>query len=241
MSDPFEQLLASLPMPGRDEKPPAAKMSDKDRVYAVQAKKISSALLDPHKDTEVFVKRALQSVTGMKLKKDGDYETIAGGMRVWVKKVADYVGSTPGLGVPNYHTYVEVKGISPGKTFYFGRLDKPNKEGEPSQHEKLSAARADGNLVFLALGWWKAWKGAKHTTVKRGKNDVVRWYKDTLELQITLIEWDRWVEFYEGSKRRSLTHIAMRNHFEDCMILKTSNRWHLPPYHWWNDGIERRS
>lgn len=234
--DDLQTLIDSLPVPGVDEMPPMVELSEKDRIYAAEEKKISDALLDPKNDTEKRVKYVLESLCGMRLKKDGDWRVSASGQQFFAKKVADYVGSTPGND-RNYHTYVEVKGISPGKNFAFIRLDQTNTNGQPSQFEKLTEAWEHGNLVFLALGWWIGSNG-KYIVEERGKKKFTRWYRDTLKLEFALIPWNRWVVHTKITKRRSLTYTTLGNEFQDCMIYKTGNRWHFTPGHWWERRYE---
>ncbi len=235
--DDFWDMVDSLPVPGVDEMPPPVELSTKDKVLAAEAKRVKRSLLDPKVDTETRTKGALESKCGMRLKKDGDWAVSAGGHRFWAKKVADYVGSTPGTD-GNYHTYVEVKGISPGKTFAFSRLDKPNKKGEPSQFEKLTDSWEHGNLVFLALGWWVTGPNSEHMIEEKGSKKFTRWFKDTVELEVALIPWGRWIEHTEATKRRSITHAILLREFGDCMIVKERNRWHFSASHWWQRRLD---
>lgn len=236
--DAFEKLVDSLPVPGVDERPPYVEMTERERRMAVEAKWEARALLNPKTDTEKRVKYVLESLLGMKLRKSGDMRTTAGGREFWQKEVADYVGYTPGPD-KNYHTYVEVKGISPGgKSFSFGRLDRRNNPRQPSQDEKLTEAWGHGNLVFLAIGLWFADHHSQSTKVKRGSRKVTKWYRDDLKLEIWLIPWDRWKRHVEGTKRRSITRMILGNEFGDCHIFKDNNRWILGPDHWWSDRYE---
>ena len=241
MNDAFQKLVDSLPVPGVDEKPPMVEISDRDRALAAEDRMVSNALLDPKRDTEDRVKYVLRSLCGMELKKDGDWKVSASGQEFWSKKVADFVGHSPNPdpGGKNLHTYVEVKGISPGKTFAFSRLDKRNNSRQPSQFEKLQEAWEHGNLVYLALGWWVARSGAKHTVIEKGKRKHTKWYRDTLDLEIALIPWHWWVDHVNGTKRRSITYSILGDKFQDCIIFKANNRWQFTPGHWWNyDGVQ---
>lgn len=228
----LQDIVNSLPVLGVDEMPPMVEMSQKDKAAAAEERKKGGTLLDPKKDTEDRVKYVLGSLCGMRLKKDGDWAVTAGGQQFWAKKVADFVGSTPGP-EKNYHTYVEVKGISPGKNFAFIRLDKANTRGQPSQFEKLQEAWEHGNLVYLALGWWVARKRAKHTVIEKGNRKLTKWYRDTLDLEIALIPWHWWVDHVEGTKRRSITYSILCEQFRNCIIFKVGNRWCLTADHWW--------
>ena len=233
----FDKLLASLPTPGIDERPPYVEMDADQKRRAAMDGKWEASLLDPKNDTEKRVKYVLENLCGMHLKKDGDYVTIPGGRLVWQKKISDYVGSTPG-NERNYHTYVEVKGISPGNRFSFVRLDKSNKPGEPSQHEKLSDAWDAGNLVFLVIGWWLAPRNTKPIKIEKNNKVYTKWKKSELELEIDLIPWSRWLKFYTNTKARSLTKTQSITHFADCLITKAGREWAMASDHWWNRRYE---
>jgi hypothetical protein len=127
--------------------------------------------------------------------------------------------------------FVEVKGISPGQHFQLARLDRPNKEGERSQHDKLTEKYQNGDLVWLALGWWL--KKDRNIEKVDGK-----WCRDELDLVVSLIDWGHWLnEVLPNLKWR---HVKYRNRdLLGGLIYKSGSSWCLAEDHWWKDGIKQ--
>lgn len=228
----FDDLVNSLPDPTKDERPPAVMISSEGQAKAKAHKAFLDSLLDPKVDTEKRTKYALESLFGMKLKKDGDWKTYPNGRTVWQRKISDYVGSTPAGGY-NVHTYVEVKGVSPGNNFDLARLDRPNKEGEKSQYEKLTEAYKNGDFVNLAIGWWIAPPWTEPVMVQKKSRTYTMWRREVLDLEIDFIEWPQFMSVYAELKRRSIRRVDMKL-FPPCRIYKSRNRWKLCDEHWWN-------
>lgn len=227
----WDELIASLPEPGRDPMPPRATLRPEDALKAKEDKALKRALLNTKSDTERAAKYILEShLFGGKFRKDGDWVTIPGGREVYQKKVSDLVGSIPIRVRPNAMCYVEVKGISPGRSFAFSRLDKANNPSQPSQFEKLQVEWELGNLVWLFIGWWDS--SEKPIKVKRGGRKVSKWYREDCELTGTLLRWSDWLEIYNNHKYRSIRQ-RDRHLLDDYRILKVSGRWTLDENHWW--------
>jgi hypothetical protein len=229
----INEIIATLPDPKVDKRPKAAMVDEEGARLAREQRNFMSSLMDPKVDTEERVKYVLHSLFGMHLKKDGDWKTYPNGRTVWQKKIADYYGSTPANGV-NWHTYVEVKGISPGKVFSLSRLDRPNKPGQESQFDKLTRVYKRGDFVLLAIGWWLPKSGTEPVMIEQGSRKITKWKRGELDLEIDLIEWGLFMHMYPNLKRRTLA----RSHFSPlppCRIFKSGNRWALEHDHWWND------
>jgi len=226
----IEELAASLPDPKRDKMPPPVTIRQEDASRAKQDKAFMDSLLDPKVDTEERVKYALGSLFKMNLKKDGDWKTYPSGRSVWQRKISDYVGSTPAAGY-NIHTYVEVKGVSPGNNFNLARIDR-SEGGKPTQLQKLSVAHNDGNFVMLAIGWWVPVPYTQPVKVMQKSREVTRWRKDDVELEIDLIEWNDFLSVYSSLNRRSIRRSDM-DLFPPCRIYKDGNRWKVAEGHWW--------
>lgn len=228
----IEDLIATLPDPTKDKKPPPAMVSKEGAELAKAQAAFDASLLDPKVDTENRVKYVLESLFGMKLKKDGDWKTYPNGRTVWQRKVSDYVGSTPAGGY-NAHTYVEVKGVSPGNNLNLARIDRPNKKGEKSQLEKLTEADENGNFVILAIGWWIAPPWTEPVMIQQKSREITRWRREVMDLEIDIIEWSQFMGVYSEMKRRSIRRVDMKL-FPPCRIFKFGNRWKLCDNHWWN-------
>ncbi len=222
----LKEWIRNLPDPHTDKKPPAATISADGLARARQKRKF----LRVGRDTEKAVKYILcdSPLFGADLKKDGDWLTVAAGRRIFQKKTADYEG---GIILPRDNRmsrlFVEVKGTSPGQHFQLARLDRPNKEGERSQHDKLTEKWEEGNLVWLALGWWLAKPGTEKVDGK--------WLREDLDLEVYLVDWGHWLNVLQDLKYR---HIKHRN----CNILggriyKRGNVWALSHDHWWKQGV----
>jgi hypothetical protein len=227
--DPFQALLDSLPDPRRDPKPPAVTISFQDLEQAKEDKAFLDSLLDPKVHTEQRVKYALHALFGMNLRKDGDYNV--GGF--FTKKNTDFIGSTPADGV-NWHTHVEVKGMSPYKNFNLARLDRPNTEGQPSQFDKMDALSKIGDFTLLALGWWTAIPGAKPVYIQQKNRKIQRWKLEDVELEFDLVWWGQFLQVYKSLDRRSVRPKDREKLFPYCRIYKERNRWRLCEDHWWN-------
>jgi hypothetical protein len=184
----WDELVASLPEPGRDPMPPRATIRPEDALQAKNDKALKRALLDTKSDTERFAKYILESsLFGGRFRKDGDWVTLPSGREVYQKKVSDLVGSIPLRVRPNAACYVEVKGVSPGRSFAFSRLDKANNPRQPSQFEKLNVEWELGNLVWIFIGWWDSKK--KPLEVQQGSRKVSKWYRQDCEMTGTLMRW----------------------------------------------------
>lgn len=226
------QHIESLPDPSKDAMPPPVMASKEDMALSAESAALVSSLLNPKKDTEKAVKRVLEGRTfGGKFHKDGDYVTLVGGMQVWQKKVSDFVGEISIRSASHrVHAYVEVKGVSPGNPFQFGRLDKANNPNQPSQQEKLTEAYERKNIVWLAIGWWDAMPRTQPIDFGGHK----KWKKDDLNLTISLVRWSRWLEIYNTHKFRSLRQ-RDRHLLSDCSICKEKGVWRLCDDHWWKE------
>lgn len=230
--------IESLPVPGKDEKPPPVMASREERQTAAANRGFAAALLNPKNDTERMVKYILQSrMFGGHFRKDGDWATLPNGRRVWQKKVADLYGSIMLHGQQNAaFAYCEIKGVSPGNSFSFSRLDKANNPRQPSQHEKLTEAMNRKQIVWLAIGWWDALPGVSpiREKDKAGRNRTY-WRKDELELIVTLVRWSEWLKIYDEHKYRSIRQ-KDRRLLDHCRIFKgENNRWQLAADHWWRE------
>lgn len=231
----IEELASNLPVYGVDSVPHAVSMSAESAEMAEHDKKFFAQFLDPKNDTEQRVKYVLSSLFGMKLKKDGDYVTIAGGRQVWRKKVSDYVGYTPAK-KHNWLTYVEVKAVSPGNNFNLSRLDRTGNPDGITQHERLSKVSNDGNLVLLAIGWWFPRHESVPTLVSRDGIQRVYWPKKDVYLEIDLIMWPDWLELLSGLDRRSIRPKDRESYMHDCKIMQGPHgRWFINDAHWWHD------
>ena len=227
----FDDLVASLPDPERDPLPPRVEFTPRGALQAEKDRMFKMALLNTKTHTEQAAKYILEGrLFGGSFQKDGDWVTYPNGRSVYQKKVSDFVGGIPMLTRPNAHCYVEVKGVSPGQSFAFSRLDKRNNPRQPSQYEKLSAEVGKGNVVWLFIGWWDS--DVAPMMVKQGSREVRRWYKKDVEMTGTLIRWVDWVELTRNHKRRSLRQ-KDRHLLDDCRIYKVGGRWMLADNHWW--------
>lgn len=227
----WEKHIANLPDPTRAPMPPRVQFTAEGAAKAEQNRQLKDSLLDPKSDTERLAKYLLEGrLFGGRFVKDGDYVTLPGGTRVWQRKVSDLVGSVPLADRPNAHTYVEVKGVSPGGSFPFSRLDKRNNPRQPSQFEKLMAEWELGNLVWLFIGWWDS--EAEPILVKQGSREVRRWRREDCEMVGTLLRWEDWLEIYYKHKYRSLRQ-QDRPLLDDYRIRKVGRYWLLDDNHWW--------
>ena len=224
----FDDIVASLPDPKRDRLPPRVEFTPEGALQAQKDRMFKMALLNTKTHTEQAAKYILEGrLFKGSFQKDGDIVPSSGR---WQKKVSDFVGGIPMLARPNAHCYVEVKGVSPGQSFAFSRLDKRNNPRKPSQHEKLSAEVGKGNVVWLFIGWWDS--DVEPMMVERGSRKVRKWYKKDAVMTGTLIRWVDWVELSRGHKLRSLRQ-KDRHLLDDCRISKVGNRWVLDDNHWW--------
>lgn len=234
--DDFQKLIGSLPDPEVDTLPPYVEFTPEAQERAQEDRKEKRQYLNPKTDTERKVKYVLTQspLFDATLKKDGDWITIAGGREIWQKKDADYVGGVlcPGM-VKRIVLYVEVKGVSPGNNFQLARLDRRTKPNKPSQHEKLCDKYADGNLVWLAIGWWDARKGTKPIPVVTGKRTRNAWLMSDIAFMISLIPWGDWLNIVlpELGERRSIRQ-RDREILGDYAIYKHGRRWVLSHTHW---------
>jgi hypothetical protein len=227
----WEEHVANLPDPTRDPMPPRVEFTEEGEQQAQEDRRFKQALLNTKKDTERAAKYILESrLFGGNFRKDGDWVTLPSGREVYQKKVSDLVGGIPLRTRPNAHTFVEVKGISPGQSFAFSRLDKRNNPRQPSQFEKLMGEWELGNLVWLFLGWWDS--EAAPIMVRQGSREVRKWRKADCEMTGTLLRWGDWLEIYYGHKYRSIRQ-RDRHLLDDYRITKTGGRWTLDRNHWW--------
>lgn len=232
MSD-WDEHIASLPDPKKDKLPPRVKFTNQGLAQAKANKSFLASLLNSKKDTERAVKYVLErGIFGGNFRKDGDWVTLAGGRQVWQKKVCDLVGGMTIGERPNALTYVEIKGISPSRTFAFSRLDKANNPRQPSQQAKLTREWERGNLVWLALGWWDALPGRTPVKVRQKTRTLTKWKKVDVELTICLLRWQDWLEIYDNHKFRSLRK-KDRPLLDDFRIKRVGGIWTLDLNHWW--------
>ena len=230
----INELIATLPDPEKDPRPPAVSISPEAMAQAEAEKKFLNSLLDTRSLTQTRVKDVLKSLFGMRLKKDGDWKVGFGGQQRWVKSVADYEGGTPVKGEVNWHTYVEVKGMSPGNNFDFARLDRTT--AKPVQFDRLQTAHLAGDFVLLALGWWFPVYGAQPVPVNQKSRTITRWKKEDVYLEIDLIHWPDFVELYNTIGRRSMRP-KDREKLPPCKIFKVRNRWTTIADHWWHGHV----
>lgn len=226
----FDDLVANLPDPTKDALPPRVDFTPEGVAQAEKDKAFRKSLLNTKTDTERLAKYILEGrLFNGSFRKDGDWTTL-GGRQIYQKKISDLVGSVPYLSRPNAMCYVEVKGVSPGQSFAFSRLDKPNNPKKPSQHEKLNARWMYGDLAWLFIGWWDS--DVEPIMVKQGSRNIRRWYKKDVEMTGTLIRWEDWLEIYNNHNRRSIRQ-RDRHLLNDYRIYKLGNRWLLDDNHWW--------
>jgi hypothetical protein len=222
----LKEWIQNLPVPGVDEKPPEVTLSAQDMIKVKNKRK----LLRVGRDTERAVKYILcdSPLFGADLKKDGDWLTVAGGHKVFQKKTADYQG---GIMLPDTlirsSLFVEVKGVSPGYHFQLSRLDRPNKEGSKSQHEKLTEKWEEGDLVWLAIGWWLR----KDPSVEKVNG---KWNRDDLDLEVSLVDWGDWLDVLQTLKYRHIKH--RDSNALGGKIYKKGNVWALSENHWWKQS-----
>jgi hypothetical protein len=227
----WDKHVADLPDPTRDALPPRVGFTPEGALQAEKDRMFKMSLLNTKSDTEELAKYILEGrLFGGNFRKDGDWVTLPNGREVYQKKVSDLVGGIPLATRPNAHTYVEVKGVSPGQGFAFSRLDKRNNPRQPSQHEKLMVEWELGNLVWLFIGWWDS--DVEPIMVERGSRKVRRWYKKDCEMTGTLLRWGDWLDIYNNHKRRSIRQ-RDRHLLDDYRIRKIGRRWTLDAHHWW--------
>lgn len=227
----YDALIASLPDPTKDVMPPPATLRGKDAARARADKAFKKSLLDTKTDTERMAKYILEGrLFSGSFRKDGDWVTFPNGRRVYQKKVSDFIGSVPYRERPNAICYVEVKGISPGGSFAFSRLDRSNNPKQPSQHEKLTKQWERGDLVWLFIGWWDSDK--EPIMVQQGSRQVRKWHKADCEMTGTLLRWEDWLELYQNHGPRSIGQKG-RVLLDKYRIYKDGNRWTLDGGHWW--------
>jgi len=227
----WEEHIANLPDPTKDALPPRVGFTAEGALQAERDRMFKMSLLNTKSDTERLAKYILEGrLFGGNFRKDGDWVTLPSGRVVYQKKISDLVGGIPLPSRPNAHTYVEVKGVSPGKSFYFGNLDKPNNPNQPSQFEKLQAEWELGNLVWIFIGWWDS--DSNPVIVRQGSREIRRWYKENCEMTGTLLRWSDWLEIYYNHKCRSIRQ-RDRHLLDDYRIMKIGGRWTLDENHWW--------
>lgn len=227
----LDELVASLPDPTKDPLPPRVDFTPEGAEQAERDKAFKKSLLNTKSDTERNAKYILEGrLFGGSFRKDGDWVTLPSGREVYQKKVSDLVGGIPLAERPNALCYVEVKGVSPGQSFAFSRLDKRNNPRQPSQQEKLMAEWEKGALVWLFIGWWSTHK--KPVLVKQGSREVRKWFKKDVEMTGTLLRWSDWLEIYNNHGYRSIRQ-KDRRLLDDYRIKKESARWALDANHWW--------
>lgn len=244
--------LNDLPDPAKDPMPSRVTISQGGIERRKAVKKEESQYLDPKNDTEARVKYLLESkLFGATLRKDGDWVTVPGGREVYQKKISDFVGGITFPGEDHQRLlYVEVKGVSPRNNFNLSRLDKSNRKGQKSQHEKLQEVFDAGAFVLVAIGWWDALPGKRPVIVEKKGREYTYWKKKDLVLTVTLTRWDMWINFVlpmlkeRYGDRRSIPNKPRDKEFffmED-RVTKFGNRWQLSPQHWWKAwGIASRS
>lgn len=228
----WEDLVNSLPDPTKDPMPPRVGFTPEGARQAKKDKALKRALLNPKRDTERAAKYILEEspLFGGKFRKDGDWVTLSSGRKVYQRKVSDFVGGIPLHERPVGLCYVEVKGVSPGGSFPFSRLDRRNNPRQPSQFEKLQAEWELGSLVWLFIGWWDSEK--QPTVIKRGHREVSKWYREDCEMVATLLRWSDFLEIYDSHKYRSIRQ-KDRYLLDDYRIRKIGGRWLLDDNHWW--------
>ena len=232
----FQKIIDSLPDPEVDTQPPYVEFTPEQQEQAKQDRREERRYLNPKTDTEQKVKYVLTQspLFDATLKKDGDWITIAGGREIWQKKDADYTGGVlcPGM-VKRMVLYVEVKGVSPGNRFNLARLDRRTNPKKKSQHEKLCDKYADGNLVWLAIGWWDARKGTKFVLLDTQKRSRKAWLLSDVALTISLIPWGDWLNMIlpELGNRRSIGQ-KQREMLISYDISIQGRRWTLASGHW---------
>lgn len=227
----LDKHIASLPDPTRDPMPPRVDFTPEGALQAKEDRALKQALLDTKKDTERLARYILEShLFDGSFRKDGDWVTLPSGREVYQKKVSDLVGGIPFPDRPNALCYVEVKGVSPGRSFAFSRLDKRNNPRQPSQQEKLYAEWEKGNLVWLFIGWWDS--PEQPISYKQGSREVSKWYREDCEMTGTLLRWSDWLEIYHNHKYRSIRQ-KDRHLLRDYRITKIGGRWLLDNNHWW--------
>ena len=234
--DNLQAFLDSLPDPETDTLPHYVEFTPEQQERAKRDKGEKRQLLNPKIDTEEKVKYVLTKspLFDATLKKDGDWKTVVGGREIWQKKTADYIGGVlvPGA-VRRMVLYVEVKGVSPGNAFNLSRLDRRKNPKQKSQHEKLCDVYADGNLVWLAIGWWDALPGTEPVMVQKKKREYKAWCKEDVALTISLIPWGDWLNMVlpEIEPRRSIGQ-KQRDLLRSYGIFVHNRRWMLAPGHW---------
>ena len=227
----WEEHIANLPDPTRDPMPPRVDFTPEGALQAAEDKALKKALLDTKRDTERLAKYILEGpLFGGNFRKDGDWVTLPGGRKVYQKKVSDLVGGIPLRSRPNALCYVEVKGVSPGRSFAFSRLDKRNNPKQPSQFEKLYVEWERGNYVWLFIGWWNSCEAP--VRVQRGSRKVSMWKREDCEMVGTLLRWSDFLELYNAHKYRSFRQ-KDRPLLNDYRIMKEGSRWALDENHWW--------
>jgi len=227
----YEELVNSLPDPTRDSLPPRVGFTPEGAAQAARDNAFKKSLLNTKRDTERLAKYILEGpLFRGSFRKDGDWVTIPGGREVYQKKVSDFIGNVPWPTRPNAACYVEVKGVSPGQSFAFSRLDKRTNPNKPSQQEKLQVEWDRGNLVWLFIGWWDS--DADPVSTSSGARTVRKWRKEDCQMTGTLLQWDHWMEIYSTHKRRSLRQ-KDRPMLDRFRIYKLDNRWLLDDNHWW--------
>lgn len=232
--------IEALPDPERDRRPPPVLASKEERKRAEEEREERAGYLVVKKATESEVKYILEGrLFGGHFRKDGDWKTVMGAegeepRQVWTKKVTDYYGSIALRGGRQAaFAYVEVKGMSPGKTFSFSRLDHSNNPRQQSQHTKMTAELERRRIVWLALGFWDAIPGRHPVEVKKHGKVEKKWRKDDTELTVYLVRWSEWLEIYQNHKYRSLRQ-KDRELLDHCRIYKEKGVWRLCDNHWWH-------
>jgi len=216
----WDDLVANLPDPTKDKMPPRVEFTDEGKRQAGIDSSFKASLLNTKSDTERLAKYILEGrLFGGNFRKDGDWITLPSGRSVYQKKVSDLVGC-----------YVEVKGVSPGRSFSFSSLDRRNNPRQPSQQEKLQVEWERGNWVWLFIGWWDS--DRQPFKIKQGSREVSKWFKKDCQMTGTLLRWSDWLDVYNNHKRRSITQ-KDRHLLDDYRIRKIGRNWLLDDNHWW--------
>jgi len=250
--DDFDRLVASLPDPETDEKPPPVMATSDEVAQSARDSAFMSALLDPKNDSEDRVKYVLtkakfgrggKEIFGAALEKDGDWETSASGRDFYRKRTADFRGGVY-IDEGDEHrsaVFVEVKGISPDKSFALSRLTKPPSSSGPSQYKKLTERYLGGDVVWLALCWWDAVPWSEPVDLKQRTRTIKKWRSPDVKLTITLIRWGEFTEEIMPSLRYKSIRQKDRHLLDHCRIYKKGSMWALCPNHWWLDTQQPKS
>lgn len=138
-------------------------------------------------------------------------------------QLTDFIGNAllPGRLTRN-SLYVEVKGVAPEADFPISRLTR--------QTPVMDELYADGNLVWLAIGWW--FSEAPPDLVRVGARIMKKWKASSCWMELSLMDWPFWLRISEG--RKTITRKNL-NLLDGTWIRKERRNWKLEVNHWlWN-------